>query len=271
VWLVSMERGSEEMRTVKMAVLCVLAAFAMSAVTAASASAAAPEFGRCVKKAKAEGAGFSDGGCTKAVGIGAKFEWTAEIAKKKFSTKMSSAIFILESVLGSKITCTAESSENGEYTGPKAVGGVILKFNGCETGGGKVNTPGKATGEVVTFALEGELGVGKTGETPAKNKLALALFGPSHGNVMEFECTPAVKVVVRGSILLPVAANKMVLSTSEKFTSSTGEQKPDKFAGEGMDAHTLEWNENGREFVEAGLSLAWTLTNEEKVEASSVN
>jgi hypothetical protein len=57
--------------------VCIMALLAVGGVSAASASAEAPEFGRCIKKAKAEGSGFSTGTCTAAVGSGAKFEWQA--------------------------------------------------------------------------------------------------------------------------------------------------------------------------------------------------
>jgi hypothetical protein len=61
------------LKTLGMSLVAVLA---ITAVTAATASAAAPEFGRCVKKAaKSGGAGYSNAGCTTAVGSGAKFEW----------------------------------------------------------------------------------------------------------------------------------------------------------------------------------------------------
>jgi hypothetical protein len=65
------------MRRDRLAGLCVLVALAVCAIGAASASAAAPEFGRCIKKAKAEGSGYSNAGCTTAVGSGAKFEWSS--------------------------------------------------------------------------------------------------------------------------------------------------------------------------------------------------
>jgi hypothetical protein len=54
---------------------CLLALLAICGVATASASASAPELGRCVKKAKAEGSGYSNGGCTTAVSSEAKFEW----------------------------------------------------------------------------------------------------------------------------------------------------------------------------------------------------
>ncbi len=64
------------MRRVRIIGLCVIAALAISAVAVSSASAAAPEFGRCVKKAKAEGTGYSNSGCTtSASGSEAKYKW----------------------------------------------------------------------------------------------------------------------------------------------------------------------------------------------------
>jgi len=72
--------------------LCLIAVFAIGAVATASASAAAPEFGRCVKKAKAEGSGFSDAGCTASVETGAKFEWLAGPGPKAHFT--STARFV---------------------------------------------------------------------------------------------------------------------------------------------------------------------------------
>jgi hypothetical protein len=79
------------MRRLKLVGLCAMAVFAIGAVQVASASAAAPEFGRCVKKAKAEGSGYSNAGCTTAVASGAKYEWVAGVALSHFT---SSARFV---------------------------------------------------------------------------------------------------------------------------------------------------------------------------------
>jgi hypothetical protein len=76
------------MRRVRIIGLCVIAALAIGAVAVSSASAAAPEFGRCIKKAKAEGTGYSNAGCTtSASGSEAKYEWTNELVKEKFESK----------------------------------------------------------------------------------------------------------------------------------------------------------------------------------------
>ena len=52
------------MRHLRMISLCVLAAFALGAVVASAAQASGPEWGRCVKLAKAKGK-YDDTGCTK--------------------------------------------------------------------------------------------------------------------------------------------------------------------------------------------------------------
>lgn len=54
--------------------VCMLAALALGVVGVATAS-AAPQYGRCIKKAKSEGSGYSNANCTTAVGSNAKFEW----------------------------------------------------------------------------------------------------------------------------------------------------------------------------------------------------
>ncbi len=68
-----------------LAAMCALAAMA---VTAPLAMAEAPEFGRCIKKAKAEGAGYSAGNCIKAVSKEALYEWVpGPGAKPKWTSK----------------------------------------------------------------------------------------------------------------------------------------------------------------------------------------
>ncbi len=82
------------MRRLRMLSVCLIAAFFVGAVASATASAEAPEFGRCVKKAKAEGTGFEDSGCvTEASGSGAKFEWVPGPGAKNKFTSVARVIF----------------------------------------------------------------------------------------------------------------------------------------------------------------------------------
>jgi hypothetical protein len=77
------------MRRMTIIGLCAVAALAICAVAAGSASAAPPEFGRCIKKAKVEGSGFSDSSCTTAVSSGAKDEWVPGPGPKAHFTSVA--------------------------------------------------------------------------------------------------------------------------------------------------------------------------------------
>lgn len=107
--------------------LCLMAALAVSAVAVASASAEAPEYGRCIKKAKAEGAGYSNAACTTAVGTGAKFEWAAgpgpkarftSVERFVFSTKYKQCVSARgeEEVANRDKELAKEAREHGEIT-----------------------------------------------------------------------------------------------------------------------------------------------------------
>ena len=178
----------------------------------------------------------------------------------------------LETVGGTKITCTAEEGP-GEIVNSKEVGHVKPKFNGCSTSGVKCNSAGAAEGEIKTSPLGGTLGVEKVGlkegkEEPKLDKIALELHSEA-GNVAEFSCG-GLPVVVHGSVLHPVSSDKMLLTATEKFTASKGEQKPDKFAGGPADEHILESNTNGGPFEEAGQTISAIATFEEKIEVNAV-
>jgi hypothetical protein len=249
------------MKRMRVVGLCMVAVFAMSAVIVDTSSAVAPSFGRCIKKAKAEGAGYSDAGCLKAVGTGAKYEWTNTIAKKGFSAKQKeSTLATLETVGGTKITCTSEENTGSEYTGEKTVGKIVAKFSGCETSKIPCNSAGEGSGKITTHSLKGLLGV-ETG-----SKLEVQLSAETGIALANFTCS-TISVEVKGCVAHPISGGKMLLTATEKFTASKGEQKPDKFAGGPADECALESN-SGTGFEEAGQTITAILTNEEKIEAN---
>src|SRR5882762_119878 len=128
--------------------LCLVAVFAISAVMAGSASAAGPSFGRCLKQT---GGKYENSGCTKEAKEVAKqkFEWTNTLVKNKFSAKQKEAtLATLETVGGTKITCTGESNTGAEYTGLKTVAKIVAFFTGCETSKMPCNSTGKGSGEI---------------------------------------------------------------------------------------------------------------------------
>lgn len=81
------------MRRVRVVGLCVIGALAISAVAVSSASAAAPEFGRCIKKATKGGEGYSNAGCTLAVSASAKYEWAPGPGPKPKFTSTTRYVF----------------------------------------------------------------------------------------------------------------------------------------------------------------------------------
>jgi hypothetical protein len=238
-----------------------------------------PEFGRCLKQTKKAVSSFDSAKCTKLAsedsGTEAEklkkgnYRWTSGVVKAKFTTVLKSGtVATLESVGGTKITCTGETS-TGEYVGTSEIGKLIAKFAGCESSSGKCSSSGKGAGEIDTHSLGGSIGFETEVVPPAKDHIAEQLNSES-GNVVEFACG-GVSVVVRGSLLHKIAANAMKLTATEKFTASKGKQKPEHFAGGVPKEHVLEVSTNGGAFEQAGWTFSETLTNEEKVEASTIN
>jgi YVTN family beta-propeller protein len=238
----------------------------------------APEFGRCVKvRSEIVGTktvyhgGFTGAACLKASATDTgQYEWEPGVLKAHFTTEIKELTKVkLQTVKGSKVTCTGETS-TGEYTGLKTVGGVVLTLTGCELASPKAKcaSAGAAAGEIVTKQLEGVLGIDTLGETAAKNRIGLDLFPVGKtGPLMEFSCA-STTVSVQGSVIVPVTGNKMLLTVTVKASATLGKQKPENFVGEPKDI--LEESFNGGRFEQTGLTLTTTQTNEEAVEVNSV-
>jgi hypothetical protein len=319
------------MRRLKMIGLCALAAMAIGAVAATTASAEAPEFGRCVKKATKGGTGFSDAKCAEAVGSEAKFEWQPGPGSKAKFKSVARAVptgkekvcltwagyvkagetvkakewlekhhytekeceetlaenegkgevqepAVFQTVNGERVECSGVSA-TGEYTGPKSVS-LNSTLTGCETEEFEqtvaCHSPGAASGEIVDSTLEGVVGLIKKESRPTSSTAGIDLSAPG-GTIAEIECGPFIfgpfestgKVVVTGSVIHQVTANKMVLEETEKFVQSKGIQKPENFDEGSQDV--LESSLNGAKAVQAGEGLLTELINEEKIELSTVN
>jgi hypothetical protein len=266
------------MRRIRIVGLCLIAACVVTVVAAVSASAAAPEFGRCLKQATKSLSNYDSSKCVKLAsedsGTEAEklkkgnYQWFPGVVKNKFTTAIKSGtIATLETVGGTKITCTGETS-SGEYTSTKTVGKMVAKFTGCETNKLKCESAGAGSGNINTAPLGGPIGFETEVSPPSKDHLASELHSES-GNIAEFECA-GLKVVVKGSVLHKITANSMKLTATEKFTASKGKQKPEHFAGGVPKEHILETSTNGGPFEQSGQTITSILTNEEKVEANSV-
>jgi hypothetical protein len=284
-----------------MVALGLIAVFASAALFAASASAEAPEYGRCLAHA---GGKWKNGGCTAAAKQG-EFEWYPSegkaangeenpVVNRAFTSKSTEGTLIRLEGTGEasggvkqKVVCKGETS-SGEVTGPKT--NVVNKvvFTGCESSGGKCSTFGAAEGEVRWNDIEGQLVVEKFGyvkETktlvPAKNKLANEFTPKGTEYFTVFDCGP-VTVWVKGHVLSPVTANKMLNATTVKFTALGGNQKPEHVAlsintetgqetyGPELTLETRFEDFHPAAFEESGQTLTTVQTNEEALEINTV-
>lgn len=181
---------------------------------------------------------------------------------------------VLETVTGERVECSGVSA-TGEYTSAKTVS-LDSTFTGCETERYGVTAPctstGAGSGEIVDFPLEGVVGLVKKESLPTSSTAGIDLSAPG-GTIAEVECGPFFgitgEVVVTGSVIHQVSANKMLLEENEKFVQSKGIQKPENFDGGAQDV--LESSLNGEKAVQAGEGLLTELINEEKIELSTVN
>ncbi len=259
------------MRRGRLMGLCLIAAVAVSATAAAGASAAAPEYGRCVKATKVgkEFTGqFSDSKCTKEVPEAerpkkGKFSWLPSAVKAKQIS--SGGKGILEEAGKYAVGCASESSI-GEYSGTKNVKHVVVKFKKCEAPGLSCTSEGHEKGELETVPLEGRL----VWENEKAHKLAFMLYPESGTQFIEFNCGGTLTVAVRGAILVPIKADKMSATVPLKYKGKKGIQALSEYeeGGKKIKAN-LEANFAGSGWVPASQTITSTVTNEEKLEANA--
>jgi hypothetical protein len=254
------------MKRMRIMGLCLVAVFAMSALVVSSASAAAPDYGKCTKVAAKTGK-MSSATCT-VEKAGGSYEWEPLAAPVAFTTAIKSGtLATLETVKKEKVVCKGETS-TGNFMNKTEVE-TTPTFTGCEALKLKCSTPGQPEGTIAVEALQGELGVEKKGETAIKNKIASNLYkkGNRNGQIVEFSCGGFI-IKVKGTVLFPVTANKMLASATVKFTASKGKQKPEKF--EGGPKEVLESSFGGGAFEQSGQTITVIQTNATAVEANTV-
>ncbi len=206
--------------------LCLLAAFAISAVASASASAALPEWGKCVKlpatikgKEKKAGTGkFANSNCTEAT-TGGEFEFVKGTSGfeggTEFTNTATSSKVSLETSFGISVNCTGQTAR-GNLSGTKEVTDVTVTFTGCVASlaefacenafaedEGEEGNFHYIKGEITTFGLKGKLvyisGAGTPSPSvglqlePEEKKGWFAFFGCGPGGAHPL---PAIKSVV---------------------------------------------------------------------------
>jgi hypothetical protein len=201
-----------------------------------------PQFGRCVKMPAEKENGktvyhgwFPYSTCLKKSATRtSKYEWIAGVVKSGFRTAIKpTTVATLVTVQRVNVECTGESSE-GNITGPKTVGNVVIRFTGCESVTGFCTTPGAFKGELETKRLEGVLGVISTTFKEGKEtrNLGLDLYPIGRtGPFIEYTCAGSPPTTLTGSVIGPVTSNKMFTTATFKHTATAGKQKPESFEG----------------------------------------
>jgi hypothetical protein len=253
--------------------VCVAAVCAICALAAANASAALPEWGRCVKvpvtiKGKEHKTGkYSNSNCTEAQSRG-EYEFvkgTEELpGGTGFTNNLTSEKATLETSFGISVNCTGESA-TGDLSGTKEVSNVQVTFTGCvaslgnfacentfkEEEGGEDNFK-YIKGEIKTFGLKGKL-VYISGQGTSEPKVGLelepsepkqwfAFFGCGPGGEHPL---PAIKSIVGEKTPGPSGGDKVVSPITPINTMGTETvQKYEIKKVENTETHELS-NERG--------------------------
>jgi hypothetical protein len=271
--------------------LCLLAAFAMGATAAATASAALPEWGKCVKFVNQHGKNvgkYQDSGCTKLAepAKSGGFEWqtSSSIAEKAFTSHGGAAE--LETTSGIKTLCRVEEAK-GLLSGSKEVSEVEVIFKGCEASFGNIPCGNgiqpplgeEPEGQIRTRSLKGKLGYisGKGEETPSvgltleptQKKGLFAEF--ICGNTLVVRVGEAPKGVGGDSIISPITpVDVMSIAQTQTYTQEKGIQKPTALEGGKEDFLETEISDGFGEiaFAESGqmLTTVNSLNSGEKIE-----
>ena len=256
------------MRRLRLVGLCLVVTCVTSAVAVASASAEPPEYGRCDKAAKVGKTytgGFTNSGCTsKSETKTGKYEWLPGALKTKQTSTGGSGV--LEEVGKYAVACSSESS-TGEYTGTKEGKNLVVKFKGCKVTPYICTSEGHEPGELETYPLEGRA----VWENEKLHKTALDLF-PSvgHETFIEFSCGSVITVSVKGSVLVPITADKMSATFILKFKAKHGFQMPEYYEEEGVKVKDVLLSDfSGKGYDQSGQTITSTVKNEEKLELNA--
>lgn len=220
-----------------------------------------PQFGRCEKVSVGSG-GYGNSSCTNIKADG-DYQWFSGAKNKTF--QLAGGTITLETVGRHKITC-ADSSGSGTDE-LHTVTDVLITFTECMLAGQRCNSPGQVAGALRTNTLEGTLGVDQLGADGKPNMPGLQLFpAGKSGPVAEATCGTT-SLAIRGSITVPVTANKMLTSERLRYKSKSGKQVPEDFQNETGDL--LEASIGNEPFEQGGIATTLMLTNQERLEVNA--
>jgi len=255
------------MRAIKTAGAALAAMLALGLLTSAGASAALPEWGRCVPAESPETAEYSGKKCvTPGEGKG-KFNFVpGPGAKPKFEGTSTEDVVLQTPKL--KISCSA-GTFNGEYTGAKTAS-VTVDLIGCVSNAkkcqsnplkeGEIEPPGPLEGEIGFTNINGIKGVG----LDIKRSPAITSF--TCGELGE---TPETTGTIEGSVIGKLGPlNSMRPELKLIYKTAGGKQVPEAFEGGEKDTLSVQLVSGlGTTTEEAALRIKLVeIVNEEPME-----
>lgn len=148
------------------------------------------------------------------------------------------------------VTCGNVNAE-GEISG-LSTESLAITFSQCASNLGQCSSAGAGEGEIRSSALVAELGIFDKKINPPLEKTGISLEAEGHGPFAEFTCGTTT-VVVTGSVITEVKANKSVASEIISFGEKKGQQNIKSFVGQTNDV--LEVSLDGGAPIESGLAL----------------
>jgi alpha-tubulin suppressor-like RCC1 family protein len=228
----------------------------------------AAQIGRCAKvpgvkehkKTVYHGA-FTNNGCTAtSTSRTGKYEWTAGPSRRAFTG--SGGTVKLVGSGGAKITC-AGSSSSGEYASETEMV-ATLTLTGCANAAhASCQSSGQASGAIVSNELSGALGY----IDEASGQAGVELSAKTAGALASFECG-AEPVLLAGSLVGAISADKMTAKPALKFAASQGHQVPLALEGHAPGALTLTRGANQAEAVT--LAGKASIANQESLEVKAL-
>jgi hypothetical protein len=189
----------------------------------------------------AKGGEYKDALCTEAGGTSPKHEYEWRPAKEAaFTSTTGAATLKSYSPEGAELPAVECTKSKGKGKAGAATSTSVVTFEGCTSAGEKCTGGAKAkAGDIVTFELEGTLGLVKPGE------VGESLVGKGPGGLSsEFKCG-ANEIQTKGSVIgieTPVNAKASTTKTLT-FTATASKQDPEQFEGGPKD--TLETEIDG--------------------------
>jgi hypothetical protein len=267
------------MRRMRIVVVCLVGACALSALAAGSASAASPfpELGRCFKVSTPKTGAFTSASC---IGVAkthkGEYEWASGPgAKKGFKAILTGPK--LENTKGEQIVCS-NIQLTGEYTGAKTLKITKLLGQGCENA--THHTACASNPLINPSVIESEVPlVGEIGFIPGSKIESNPFVGAdlksenSSLAIATFTCGEAkgtIAFMLEGSVIGRVTKpGVMVTSFGLTYKQTGGVQNPTSFIGGPEDVLKLAEKPFGSTETivnQAGLASPGTITNEEALE-----